>query len=272
MDKRGKIGIFDSGFGGLSILKEIVNALPQYDYVYLGDSAKAPYGSKSQETIYKCTREGINFLFDRGAEIIILACNSASSDALHRIQQEDMPLNHPDKKVLGVIIPACEDAVLKTRNKKVGVLGTEATVASGAFDRELKKLDPTIEVYQVAAPLLAPLVEAGEEEGASAKILVKQYVDAVMVYGIDTLILGCTHYGFFEHEIETLVPSVSVVSEGPVVGLKLVGYLHRHPEIESRLARSGAIEFYTTDSSHSFDLHGSRFFGALIVSKQVKIN
>lgn len=272
MNKKGRIGIFDSGFGGLSILREIVKVMPQYDYVYLGDSARAPYGSHSQETIYEYTKEGIDFLFSEGAEIIILACNSASSDALHKIQQEYLPAKYMGKKVLGVIIPACEDAVLKTRNKKVGVLGTEATVVSGAFDRELKKLDPKIEVYQQAAPLLVPLVEAGEEESESAKTIVKRYIDEIISNDIDTLILGCTHYSFFEHEIHKYAPDICLVTEGPVIGLKLLGYLHKHSEVLGKLGNNGGIEFCTTDSSEMFDLHGSRFFGSAIISRHVKVS
>ena len=274
MDKKGKIGVFDSGFGGLSILKEIVKVMPQYDYIYLGDSARAPYGNHSQDTIYEYTREGTDYLFKEGAEIIILACNTASSDALHKIQQDYLPVKYPGKRVLGVIIPACEDAVLKTRNKKVGVMGTEATVVSGAFDRELHKLDHEIKVYEEAAPLLVPMVEAGEEGSDSAKAIVKKYVDDIVATGIDTLILGCTHYSFFEQEIQENAPDVCLVSEGPVIGPKLLGYLHKHTEIDEKLTAnaSGGIEFCTTDSNTLFDQHGSRFFGSPITSRQVKIN
>lgn len=271
MNKKGKIGVFDSGFGGLSILREIVKVMSQYDYIYLGDNARAPYGNHSQETIYEYTKQGIDFLFSEGAEIIVLACNTASSDALHKIQQDYLPAKYPDKRVLGVIIPACEDAVLKTRNKKVGVMGTEATVISGAFDRELKKLDPKIEVFDEAAPLLVPMVEAGEEGSDSAKAIVKKYVDEIVSTGIDTLILGCTHYSFFESEIQEHAPDICLVTEGPVIGLKLLGYLHKHKDIDSRLTNNSSTEFCTTDSSETFNRLGSRFFGSSITSRHVKI-
>lgn len=267
---KGKIGVFDSGFGGLSILKEIVKVLPEYDYIYLGDNARAPYGDKSQETIFEYTKEGIDFLFEKGAEIIILACNSTSSEALRKIQQEYLPLKYPDKRVLGVIIPAAEDAVRRTLNGKVGVLGTVATISSHAFDRELLKLDPKLEVFEVAAPLLVPLVESGEEGSVEAKQLIKEYTDK-FPKEIDTLILGCTHYGFFETEIEKCLPHVAVVSEGGIVAEKLKEYFLRHPEIESLISKKSALEFFTTGSIQNFDFHGSRFFGNSITSKSVDL-
>ncbi|MFA6050458.1 MAG: glutamate racemase [Candidatus Paceibacterota bacterium] len=267
----GKIGIFDSGFGGLSILKEIVKVLPSYDYIYLGDTARTPYGSHSQETIFEYTKQGVDFLFAHGAELIVLACNTASSEALRKIQQEYLP-KYPGKKVLGVIIPACEDAFRRTKNKKIGVLGTEATVASHAFRRELQKLDPAIEVFEVAAPLLVPLVEAGEEESESARIFTKQYVDEILPKEIDTLILGCTHYGFFENMIKQQVSDVEIISEGKIVGEKLQEYLLKHSDIDEKLSRQSKLEFYTTDSVESFDRHGSRFFGREIKSERVSLS
>ncbi len=266
----GRIGVFDSGFGGLSILKEMAGAMPEYSYIYIGDSARAPYGEKSQDTIYEYTREGVDFLFARGAEIVVLACNTASSEALRKIQQEYLPAKYPGKRVLGVIIPACEDAVLRTKNKKIGVLGTEATVASHAFKRELQKLDPEAEVFEVPAPLLVPLVEAGEEESESAKLLTKEYVER-LPKDIDTLILGCTHYGYFESEIRSLMPGANIISEGKVVGGKLKDYLKKHSDIEAKLSKDSNIEFFTTDSPESFDLHGSRFFGQEIKSEKADL-
>ncbi len=258
----GKIGVFDSGFGGLSILKEIVKVLPQYDYIYLGDSARAPYGDKSQETIYEYTKEGIDFLFNHGAEIIILACNSASSEALRKIQQEYILNKYRSKKVLGVIIPACE-AVAATSNR-VGVLGTEATVSSHAFTRELQKINPNLEVFEIAAPLLVPLIEAGEEQSESAKLLVKEYV-AKLPQDIDALILGCTHYSFLIDEFHSVFKG-RVIAEGKVVAERLQDYLSRHSDIEVSLERGSKREFYTTDATETFDKHGSRFFGKEIKS------
>jgi glutamate racemase len=265
----GKIGVFDSGFGGLSILKEIVAILPQYDYVYLGDNARAPYGDKSQELILKYTKEGIDFLFALGAEIIILACNTASSEALRRIQQEYLPQRYPDKRVLGVIIPACEAAVA-SGSKSIGVLGTEATISSHAFQREILKLDPQAEVAEIAAPLLVPLVEAGEEESEAAKLLIGEYMHKLPAL-IDTLILGCTHYGFLEGEIRKIAPKLAIVSEGSVVALKFRDYLERHKDIKGALFNGGSVNFYTTDSKDIFDIHGTRFFKSEVRSQHIKL-
>ncbi len=265
----GKIGVFDSGFGGLSILKEIVRALPQYDYIYLGDNARAPYGDKSQDVIFEYTKQGIDFLFERGAEIVILACNTASSEALRKIQQEYLPAKYPNKNVLGVIIPACEEAV-KLQSKSIGVLGTEATVSSHAFKREIEKLDPNAEVVEVSAPLLVPLVESGEEESESAKLLIREYLRK-LPKEIDTLILGCTHYGFLEGEIRKIAPYLTLIVEGTVVGAKLQEYLNRHTEVNERLSQGESIEFYTTDSKESFDNYGTRFFGQKVSSKRINL-
>lgn len=269
--KKGKIGIFDSGFGGLSILKEIIKLLPQYDYVYLGDTARAPYGSRSQEVIYKFTQEGVDFLFKNGAELVILACNTASSEALRKIQQEYLPQNFPHKKVLGVVIPGAEEASSITQNKHVAILGTEATVSSNAFLREIQKLDPEISVTQVAAPLLVPLIEAGEEESESAKLLIKQYVEKALLDKADTLVLGCTHYGLIEGTIKHCANTATVISEGSVVAKKLQDYFKRHRNLEETLSKGGIIEFYTTDSSEKFDILGTRFFGSDLKSKKISL-
>lgn len=268
---KGKIGVFDSGFGGLSILKEIVKVLPNYNYIYLGDTARTPYGNRSQEIIYKFTKEGIDFLFKNGAEIIILACNTASSEALRKIQQEYLPEFYNGKKVLGVVIPASEEAVTRTRNKRIGVLATVATVASGSFKREIQKIDKMIKVYEVPAPLLVPIVEAGEDNSESARMIIKKYVKNVSAHGIDTLILGCTHYGILEREIKKNVTGIKVVSEGKIVAQKLKSYLDRHGDIKAKISRTKHIEFCTTDSKGKFDVLASRFFGKKIRSKTVEL-
>jgi glutamate racemase len=278
MSSKSSIGIFDSGFGGLSILKEIVKVLPQYNYIYLGDTARAPYGSRSQEIIYEFTCEGIEFLFQNGCDLVILACNTASSEALRKIQQEFLSKKYPNlppgqasKKVLGVIIPGAEIATLKTQNKKIGVLATEATVSSGAFKREIQKLDSKIKVYEVPAPMLVPLIEAGEDKSESAKMLVEQYVKEVCSHGIDTLILGCTHYGILESQIKKYTKGVNVLSEGKIVARKLKEYLVKHDEVEKNLSKKKNIKFYTTDSEEKFNILGGRFFGAKINSKKVDL-
>ena len=207
------IGIFDSGFGGLDILKSIVKMLPEYGYIYLGDTARAPYGTRSKEIVYEFTKQAVDFLFKNNCELIILACKSVSSDALRKIQREYLPNKYLEKKVLGVLIPAVEEAVNKTKNKRVGVMATEGTVKSGAFVRELKKLDKKIQVIQQACPLLVPFVEAGEEKHKAVELILKDYTRPFKKFGADTLILGCTHYGVMEGYIRKIAgPEVVLIS------------------------------------------------------------
>ncbi len=264
------IGVFDSGFGGLSILHGIVKELPDYDFVYLGDTARVPYGTRSPEVVYEFTRQAVEFLLTKNCGLIILACNTASSDALRRIQREYLPKYFSDRNVLGVLIPAAEEAVGRTRNGRVGVLATSGTVRSGAFVREIFKLDPKINVFQEACPLLVPLVEAGEEHSPATEHFLKQYLKPLLVKKIDTLILGCTHYGMLERRIRKLVgKNVHVISEANVVARKLRNYLDRHPERERTLARNGARTFYSTDITENFETLGKRFFGERINVEKV---
>jgi len=256
-----KIGVFDSGFGGLEVLKEIIKELPQYDFIYLGDTQRAPYGNRSQELVYQFVEQAVNFL--KGCGLIILACNTASSEALRRIQH-----NFPHKKVLGVIIPCAEEAVLKTKNKKIGVIGTQGTIKSKAFVRELKKLDKSIKVFQKALPLLVPIIEEGTKEPEIIKIYLEKNLKPLVEKDIDTLILGCTHYGLLEKEIQGIVKNITVLSEGKIVAKKLKEYLKRHPEIERKLSKKGKREFLTTDLTEKFSLLGSKFFGQKINPKK----
>ena len=262
MRKQGSIGIFDSGFGGLAILKEIQKKLPPYRYIYLGDTARAPYGSRSQESVYEFTRQAVDFLFEKGCEIIVIACNTASAEALRRIQRSYLPQHYPHRRVLGVLIPAAETAVLKTRNHRIGVLATEGTVRSGAFARELHKLDRTVKIFQQAAPLLVPLVEEGEHKSKAAQLILKNYLRPLLTNRIDTLILGCTHYGHLEPAVRKIVGKhAQVISEGKVIGRKLKEYLMRHPEIESVLASKRPSIFYSTDLTGRFKRLGRSFLG-----------
>ena len=270
ISNKSSIGVFDSGFGGLEILREIVRELPQHNYVYLGDTARAPYGSRSQEEVYNFTRQGADFLFKGGCHLIILACNTASSEALRKIQREYLPKHYPQKRVLGVIIPAAESAAELTENNCVGVMATEGTVDSKAFQRELKKLNSQIQVFQQACPLLAPIVEAGKQDFESTRAVLKNYLDPLISKNIDTLILGCTHYGLLENQIREIVAGkMNIVSEGKIVAEKLKDYLKRHPEIEGLLARNSKIEFLTTGLSDKFKTLGTKFFGEPISSKKV---
>lgn len=259
------IGVFDSGFGGINILQGIVKKLPAYNYLYLGDTARAPYGTRSKEIVYEFTKQAVDFLFANNCELIILACNTASSDALQKIQREYLPKRHPNKKVLGVLIPAAEEAVLKTKNKRVGVIATEGTVQSAAFIRELTKLNPKIKVFQNSCPLLVPIVEAGEQNSKAAKIVLKKYLEPLKKKGIDTLILGCTHYGILENKIRKIIGSkIHIISEAKIVPKKLKDYLKRHPEIEGNLKKNGAVIFFSTDLTNKFTSLGSKFFGKKI--------
>ena len=260
----GSIGVFDSGFGGLLVLKDIVRLLPAYDYVYLGDTARVPYGNRSPEVVYEFTRQAVDFLFSKGCELIIIACNTASAEALRRIQQEHLPEAYGrTKRVLGVVVPAAEEAVAKTENARVGLIATEGTVNSGAFRKELIRRKKSIKVFSQSAPLLVPLIETGEYASEPAKLILKKYLSPLFAKKIDTLILGCTHYGILKREIQKLAGKrVLILSEGTVVARKLREYLLRHSEIDSRLSRRSRRVFYTTDLTRRFAKLGSRFFGS----------
>ncbi|MFZ2500856.1 MAG: glutamate racemase [Minisyncoccia bacterium] len=264
--KKKSIGIFDSGFGGLNIMRSIVRTLPQYRYVYLGDTARAPYGNRSQEMIYTFTEQAIDFLFAHDCELVIVACNTASSEALRKIQQEHLPQQHPTKKVLGVLIPAAEEAMAqKTCPRKIGVMATQSTVASNAYVRELKKVDATVRVFQKACPLLVPLVEAGEQNTPEATAVLKRYLKPLLNKNIDTLILGCTHYGILEKKIRAIIgPDITIVSGARVVPKKLKAYLAKHADLEKKLSRQSRADFYSTDCTDTFQILGSKFFGKTI--------
>lgn len=266
------IGVFDSGFGGLAILKEIVKKLPEYNYLYLGDTARAPYGSRSQQTIYQFTQQAVDFLFKNNCYLIILACNTASSQALRRIQNQYLPKHYGQRRVLGAIIPASEQAVQETKNNKIGVIGTEATTVSGTFKKELKKLNSQTRVYQQACPLLVPIIEAGEQNSLLTTLALKNYLQPVTKQGIDTLILGCTHYGLIQTKIKKIVGKhIKVIGEGRVIAEKLKDYLNRHPEIESQLKKNKQMRFLTTDLTDRFEKLGSQFYGRKIKAQKIKL-
>ncbi|TAL61497.1 MAG: glutamate racemase [Bacteroidetes bacterium] len=271
----GCIGIFDSGIGGLTVLKEIVKKLPRYDYVYLGDSARAPYGTRSFETVYQYTLECVTKLFEMNCRLVILACNTASAKALRNIQQLDMERIAPGKRVLGVIRPTSERAGKYTKTKHVGVLGTTGTVMSDSYKIEIQKLYPDIKVFQEACSIWVPMVEYDEIETPASDYFVKKHIDSLFSKSdkIDTIILGCTHYPLLLHKIKKFVPAnVKIISQGEIVADSLADYLKRHAEIESKCSKVGSLDFYTTDSTLSFDKVAGRFWGADIKSKQLLIN
>lgn len=259
------IGVFDSGYGGLTVLKAFLDRLPEYDYLYLGDSARAPYGNKSLKVVYEYTRQAVEFLFGRGAVLIILACNTASAKALRKIQQEWLPLHYPDRRVLGVVIPHAEAAVEASRSGRIGVIGTRATIESEVYSQELHKLNPDLKVFGRACPLLVPLVEEGWTGKPETRSILKKYVLPLKSTTIDTLILGCTHYPFLKKDIERIMGKNCRVLDTPaIVADRLSDYLVRHPEIETRLSRKKGRVFYTTDEPNRFKIFGEEFFGRKI--------
>lgn len=256
------IGVFDSGFGGLTVLREFLDKLPRYDYIYLGDNARAPYGSKSEEAIYNYTKEAVNFLFRKGCELIIIACNTASAQALRKIQQEFLAVNYQDKRVLGVIIPVVEAAAELNNVNRIGLIGTRATVESKTYEKELNNLRKDIIIYNQSCPLLVPLIEEGWLKRAETKKILKKYLRPLKEKKIDALILGCTHYPVLAKEIKQIMGKRVKILDAPrIVAEKLAYYLNKHPEIERRLSKNGKILFYTTDSVGRFKEMGKRFLG-----------
>lgn len=272
MRKKGSIGVFDSGFGGIAILKEIEKALPGYRYLYLGDTARTPYGTRSMDVVHRFTLEAIEFLFKEGCELIVVACNTASAEALRKIQREYLPKRYPDRRVLGVVVPVVEEAAERTRSGRIGILATEGTVRSEKYPRELQKLDSKMRVFQQAAPLLVPLVEEGEHRTPAARLILKKYLKPLLAKRIDTLVLACTHYGHLEPLVKQEAGSaVTVISGGKVVARKLKDYLRRHPEIDARLSRRQGVTFYTTDLTEKFSRVGAKLYGRVVQPRKATL-
>lgn len=267
------IGVFDSGYGGLTVFRSILDQLPGYDYIYLGDNARAPYGNRSFKTIYQYTLESVQWLFKQGCPLVILACNTASAKALRNIQQLNLPNIDPTRRVLGVIRPTAEVIGNYTQTKAIGVLGTKGTVQSGSYLTEIGNFFPDVIVYQQACPLWVPLVENGEHNKPGADYFVKQYLDQMMQQSpnIDTLLLACTHYPLLQEKIKAyLPPHIKVIAQGDIVAQSLTGYLQRHPEMEKRLTKNNTRQFFTTtDDTIDFDHQASMFFGDEIRSDYV---
>jgi glutamate racemase len=252
----GPIGVFDSGYGGLTVLKEFVRQLPGYDYLYLGDNARAPYGNRSFDTVYHYTLECVKHLFDLGCPLVILACNTASAKALRTIQQKDLPFMDGDRRVLGVIRPTTEIVGEFSQTREVGILGTVGTVTSESYPIEIAKFFPDIKVYQQACPMWVPLVENGEANGEGADYFIKKYLDQILAQSphIDTIVLGCTHYPILVERIRAYLPEhMRIISQGDIVARSLGDYLERHPAMEQRLSRNGKLTFYTTDEVSTFE-------------------
>jgi glutamate racemase len=268
------IGIFDSGYGGLTVMKEIVKAMPQYDFIYLGDNARAPYGSRSFETVHKYTLQAVEWFFEQGCYLVILACNTASAKALRTIQQKNLPYIAPNRRVLGVIRPVTESINQYTSTKHVGVLGTSGTVLSDSYPIEIRKFFPEITVVQEACPLWVSLVESGEFASQGADYFVKKHIDNLFEKDplIDSIILGCTHYPLLLDKIKLYIkPGIKIVSQGEIVSQSLKDYLQRHREIEIQCSKEGKRKFYTTDSNETFASLASVFFGQNIISEQLTL-
>ena len=274
MKQPGPIGVFDSGYGGLTVLADIRDRLPRYDYLYLGDNARAPYGSRSFEVVYEYTLEAVNELFSRGCSLVILACNTASAKALRTIQQNDLPKIDSKKRVLGVIRPSTEIIGDLTKTGHVGILATEGTVKSESYLIELSKYSPQTKVVQFACPMWVPLIENQQHETDAGKLFIKNDVNQLLVKDpeIDVIVLACTHYPILKEFIESIVPpTIKVVSQGKIVAQKLEEYLSKHSDIEINCSKNGLVKFLTTENSLEFDRKASVFFGNTIESVHIKL-
>lgn len=268
------IGIFDSGYGGLTVFRSIAEKLPQYDYIYLGDNARAPYGTRSFETVYQYTLECVQWLFEQGCPLVILACNTASAKALRNIQQVDLPRQFPDKRVLGVIRPTAEVIGHYTKSKSVGILATPGTVKSESYRLEIEKFFPDITVFQQACPLWVPLIENNAFDTPAASLIIEQDIEKLLNQSknIDTILLACTHYPVLMSQIKRMLPHpLQIISQGTIVAESLADYLKRHPEMETRLSQNASQSFYTTDDALDFETHAPLFFGSSVHAKHVRI-
>lgn len=268
------IGIFDSGYGGLTILSEIRKALPQYDYIYLGDNARAPYGTRSFEIVYKFTLEAVQYLFDQGCQLVILACNTASAKALRTIQQNDLPHIDPQRRVLGVIRPTVEALSRISNNGNIGLLGTPGTIQSGSYTAEVHKLYPKFNVYGQACPMWVPLIENNETDNEGTDYFVGKYISELMTQesNIDTVILGCTHYPLLYNLIRKHLPAhINILSQGSLVADSLKDYLARHPEMEERCSTHGTCTYLTTESERKFADTAALFLQDNITAQKIEL-
>lgn len=269
------IGIFDSGYGGLTILNEIRAQLPQYDYIYLGDNARTPYGSRSFDVVYEYTLQCVKKLFEMGCQLVIIACNTASAKALRTIQQKDLANLDPNRRVLGVIRPTVEIIGDITKTRQVGLLGTLGTIQSESYPMEIKKLFPDISVVEEPCPLWVPLIENGEHLAEGADYFVKKYLDLLLAKNdkIDSIILGCTHYPLLINKIRKYTPShISIVSQGEYVASSLKEYLQRHPEMDEKCTKNAQLKYYTTESAEKFNSSASLFLKTKVEAERVSVD
>ncbi len=272
MNNTAPIGIFDSGFGGLTVFKSIANKLPQYDYIYLGDNARSPYGDHSFETVYQYTLECVEWLFAQGCELVILACNTASAKALRNIQQLDLPKKYPNHRVLGVIRPTAEVIGNYTNGHDIGIMGTRGTVNSNSYLIEINHFFPDLKVHQQSCPMWVPLIENGEHLDAGADYFVAKYINELLQQSasIDCILLACTHYPLLIPKLEKILPSnIKLLSQGEIVANSLEDYLNRHPEIAHKLAMNKQRTFYTSGDIATFNQHATVFLGEHISAKKM---
>lgn len=270
----GPIGVFDSGYGGLTVLREIRRTLPQYDYLYLGDNARAPYGTRSFEVVYEFTRQAVRYLFEQGCHLVILACNTASAKALRTIQQVDLPKFDPKRRVLGVIRPTVEVVGKLSKSRHVGIMATEGTIRSCTYELEIAKLWPDIQVTGEACPMWVPLVENNEYESPGADYFVRTRIEHLMNLDpqIDSVILGCTHYPLLLGKIRQFMPEgVKIIEQGGYVAQSLKDYLLRHPEMEKRLTKEGTIRFLTTERAEQFQQKATIFMGEGLDAERITL-
>lgn len=268
------IGVFDSGFGGLSILREIRKVLPQYDYIFLGDNARAPYGTRSFQLVYEFTLQSVKYLFEQGCQLVILACNTASAKALRTIQQNDLPHIDPARRVLGVIRPTVEKVGEISHTGHIGVFGTPGTIQSQSYDIEIAKMHPSFKVYGHACPMWVPLVENRESDGDGADYFVKKDIDALLAQcaDIDAVILGCTHYPLLMGKItKYMPPRIHVIEQGHIVAESLKDYLYRHPEMEARCAKGGTCQYLTTEDARRFSSLASVFVNEEVDARHITL-
>ena len=270
----GPIGVFDSGYGGLTILDKIREVLPEYDYIYLGDNARAPYGTRSFEVVYEFTRQAVNKLFDMGCHLVILACNTASAKALRSIQMNDLPQIDPARRVLGVIHPTVECIGEISKNQHIGVLATAGTIKSESYPLEIHKLFPEIQVSGTACPMWVSLVENNESQDEGADYFIRKYIDQLLSKDpqIDTVILGCTHFPILLPKIRQYIPDhISVIAQGEYVAESLKDYLKRHPEMDAKCTKNGNCQFYTTEAEEKFSESASTFLKQQISVKHITL-
>ncbi len=275
MNKAGPIGVFDSGYGGLTVLHEILKALPEYDYIYLGDNARAPYGNRSFEVVHEFTLEAVNFLKDRGCRLIVLACNTSSAKALRTIQQIDLKYSEDSFfRVLGVIRPSTETIGSLSKNNCIGVLGTEGTIQSDSYKIELEKLSPHTRVIQHACPMWVPLIESNQHETDIGKKIIENDIRELLAVSpeIDTILLACTHYPLIVNDVKKIVgEKINVVSQGPIVARKLHDYLQKNTFIEAQLSKGGVSTFLTTENSTVFNAAATQFLEHPISATQIRL-